>query len=146
MSSIQVLGKRSFQGWGTSFWTACQSCFLTLGQVWAGIFGLIAAAASFRNGWKATALPLSPETSGGSSIATSYDATNWTFDNVTCMLYILLSNIVRQVRQMRFAKQELFCRHGSQRNFANWIRRTYLSVPFRKSAMYLQAIISGWIF
>ena len=26
-------------------------------QVWVGVFGLIAAVASFRSGWKATALP-----------------------------------------------------------------------------------------
>jgi len=30
---------------------------LTLLQVWVGIFGMIAAVASFRSGWKATALP-----------------------------------------------------------------------------------------
>jgi hypothetical protein len=29
-------------------------------QVWVGIFGLIAAVASFRSGWKATALPPPP--------------------------------------------------------------------------------------
>lgn len=34
--------------------------FFTIGQAWVGVFGLVAAATSFRNGWKATALP--PET------------------------------------------------------------------------------------
>ena len=47
-------------------------------QVWVGVFGLIAAAASFRSGWKATALPPAPEvkeeaTETSSVPVTAYD-------------------------------------------------------------------------
>jgi hypothetical protein len=47
-------------------------------EVWVGVFGLIAAAASFRSGWKATALPPAPEvkeeaTETSSAPVTAYD-------------------------------------------------------------------------
>jgi hypothetical protein len=60
----------------TIHWSLKEGLFKN--EVWVGVFGLVAAAASFRTGWKATALPSLPEmkeetTEASSGTVTAYD-------------------------------------------------------------------------